>query len=430
MKYTFKGGVHPLTNKVQVENKNIDEFPASKHVYIPLHQNIGQPLEAIVKINDFVKLGEKLGESSSPMSVPVHSSVSGKILKFELLDGIETVTIENDFKDDEFLYTPLVNYKESSREELIKIVRERGIVGLGGAAFPTHIKLNPPPESKITTLIINAAECEPYLNNDNILMKENPRDIIEGAKILQYIVGAEKIIVGIEENKPLAIESIKTAITQETNISIAILKTKYPQGGEKQLIKTITGIELPIGKLPSFVGIVVSNVQTIKAVFDGIIKGKALTKRLITVSGGGVKEPKNLLVRVGTLFSEILDYSGFDPSKTERLVVGGPLMGFAQDSTEHVVVKGTTGLLALTSKELRRTEQENCISCSKCVDVCPMKLMPLIFERNFITNKLEKNIEYNLIDCIECGACTYICPANRPLNEAIRAGKIELRNKK
>jgi len=292
MKYTFKGGVHPLTNKAQVESKNIDEFPASKHVYIPLHQNIGQPLEAIVKINDFVKLGQKLGESSSPMSVPVHSSISGKILKFELLDGIETVTIENDFKDDEFLYTPLVNYKETSREELIKIVRERGIVGLGGAAFPTHIKLNPPPESKITTLIINAAECEPYLNNDNILMKENPRDIIEGAKILQHIVGAEKIIVGIEENKPLAIESIKMAITQEKNISIAILKTKYPQGGEKQLIKAVTGIELPIGKLPSFVGIVVSNVQTIKAVFDGIIKGKALTKRLITISGGGVKDQK------------------------------------------------------------------------------------------------------------------------------------------
>lgn len=430
MKYTFKGGVHPLTNKIQVENKNIDEFPASKHVYIPLHQNIGQPLEPIVKINDFVKLGQKLGESTSPMSVPVHSSVSGKILKFELLDGIETVTIENDFKDDEFLYSPLVNYKETSREELIKIVRERGIVGLGGAAFPTHIKLNPPPESKITTLIINAAECEPYLNNDNILIEKNPRDIIEGAKILQHIVDAEKIIIGIEENKPLAIESINSAISQEKNISIAVLKTKYPQGGEKQLIKAITGIELPTGKLPSFVGIVVSNVQTIKAVFDGVIKGKALTKRLITVSGGGVKDPKNLLVRIGTLFSEILNYSGFDPAKTERLVVGGPLMGLAQDSTEHVVIKGTTGLLALTSKELRRTEQENCISCGKCVDVCPMKLMPLIFERNFVTNKLEKNIEYNLIDCIECGACTYICPANRPLNEAIRAGKIELRIKK
>lgn len=228
MKYTFKGGVHPLTNKIQVENKNIDEFPASKLVYIPLQQNIGQPLDPIIKINDFVKLGQKLGESTSPMSVPVHSSVSGKVLKIELLDGIKTVIIENDYKDEEFVYNSLINYKETNREELIKIVRERGVVGLGGAAFPTHIKLNPPPESKINTIIINAAECEPYLNNDNILMEKNPKDIIEGAKILQYIVDAEKIIIGIEENKPRAIESIKAAISQEKNISIAVLKTKYP----------------------------------------------------------------------------------------------------------------------------------------------------------------------------------------------------------
>ena len=223
---------------------------------------------------------------------------------------------------------------------------------------------------------------------------------------------------------------MKKIISQEKNIEVAILKTKYPQGGEKQLIKAITGIELPAGKLPSFVGIIVSNVQTIKAVYDGIVGGKALTKRLITVSGNGVKEPKNLLVRIGTLFSEILSYSEFEPTKTEKLIVGGPLMGIAKESSGHVVVKGTTGLLALTSKELRRTEQENCISCGKCVDVCPMKLMPLIFERNLITNKLEKNIEYNLGDCIECGACTFICPSNRPLNEAIRIGKVELRNKK
>lgn len=428
MKHTFRGGIHPLVKKTQVESKNIEEFPVGKYVYIPLKQNIGEALNSIVKIDDIVKIGQKLGESTSPMSVPVHASVSGKVIKFGLLSGIKTVVIENNFKDEEFEYKHITNYEEHSKEELINIIRERGVVGLGGATFPTHIKLNPPSEVKIDTLIINAAECEPYLNNDNRLLQEYSHDIIEGIKILLYITGAANAIIGIEENKPLAIKAIKSVIAQEGNISVSILKTKYPQGGEKHLIKAITGKELPMKKLPSFIGITVTNVGTVKAIYDGIVKGEALTKRVITVSGGGVEEPKNLLVRIGTPFAEILKFCEFDPEKTIRLIVGGPLMGFAQESTEHSVIKGTTGLLALTKKEIRREEQENCISCGKCVDVCPMNLMPVIFERNLFTNKLYKNIEYNLSECIECGACTYICPSNRPLNEAIRTGKIDLRN--
>lgn len=424
---TFRGGVHPKGNKEKLENKKIEIFPQGKYVYIPLKQNIGEELKATVKVGDLVKMGQSLGISTSLMSVPVHASISGKVVKIGLLAGVKTIVIENDFRDEKFQYDPIEDYEKHTIAELLNVIRERGVVGLGGATFPTHIKLNPPAETIIDTFILNAAECEPYLNNDNRLMQENSTEIVEGIKIVQYITGAKKAIIGIEENKPKAIEIMKKAIANEKNMSIAVLKTKYPQGGEKQLIKAITGKELPMKKLPSFLGIVVSNVHTIKSIYDGIVKGKPLTERVISVDGGGIKEPKNLLVKIGTSFSEILAYTGFDAKITARLVVGGPMMGFAQDSTEKSVVKGTIGILALTEKELRRETRENCINCGKCVDVCPMNLMPLVFEKNYNTNKLNQNKEYNLSECIECGACTFICPSNRPLNEAIRHGKIKLR---
>lgn len=430
MAYKFKGGVHPLSHKNLVEHKDIEDFPGSHYVYLPLKQHIGEVLESKVGVGDEVRRGQKIGDSTSLMSVPIHSPISGKVIKIGLLEGIKTLVIENNYKNTEELYEPITNYDSFSKEDLIKIVRERGIVGLGGATFPTHIKLTSPEDAGINTIIINASECEPYLNNDNLLIQKFSKELIEGAKILQYITGASKIIIGIENNKPLAIEVLKNSIVGREEFSLEVLKVKYPQGGEKQLIKAVTGKELPLKKLPSFLGLLVSNVQTIISIYNGIIKGQPLINKLITVSGDGVKDPKNLMVDIGTPFHEILQYADFDSQLTKRLVVGGPMMGFSKDSTEHPVTKSTTGLLALTEKELRREYIEPCISCGKCVDVCPMNLVPLFYERNFETNNFDKNIEDSLFACIECGACTYICPSNRPLNEAIRKGKVELQKKK
>lgn len=426
MKYTFRGGVHPLGNKGQVEDKRTERFCVVKEVSVPMKQSIGAELEPVVRVGESVKAGQKLGESSSLMSVPVHSPISGKVKGIKEITGIKSVIIESDGKDEKFYYKPIEDYKSLSKEELLKVIRERGIVGLGGATFPTHIKLNPP--KGIDTLIINGAECEPYLNNDNRLMQENPQDIIEGIKMAMHIVNAERAMIGIEENKPKAIEAMRKCIGKGSGVGVEVLKTKYPQGGEKQLIKALTKRTVPSQKLPSEVGVVVLNVHTVMSLYNGVVKGMPLTERLITVAGKGIANPRNLWVPIGTSFIEVLNYCGYNKSITEKLVLGGPLMGIAQESEDSVVVKGTTGLLALTEGEIRPEKREECISCAKCIDVCPMKLMPVIFERNYNKGKIEKNMEYNVMDCIECGACTFICPANRPLNKAIRLSKEKIRS--
>jgi len=421
----FKGGIHPNDKKLVVADLPIENFSDSKYFYIPLLQNIGLELEPLVEIGSYVKMGQKIGENAKGMSVPIHSPVSGTIVKIGLLNGIKALVIENDFQYEISPVNPIENFKAESKEKLINHIREMGIVGLGGATFPTYIKYNN--STPLQTLIVNACECEPYLNNDNIIMQEQPMDIIKGIEIVLFITGAEKAIIAIENNKPKAVEIIKNNVKNYPNIEVKTLKTIYPQGGEKQLIKTLLNKELPSRTLPSSIGVLVSNIQTIKSVYDAVIKGIPLTERIITVSGNGVKNPKNLKVKIGTPFSDILKFCKFDYNKTKKLITGGPLMGISQNSSEHPVVKGTTGLLALTQDELRRESDEPCISCGKCIDVCPMKLMPLVFERNLFSENLEKNREFNLLDCIDCGCCTYICPANRPLNEAIKQGKNYLR---
>lgn len=421
----FKGGIHPKDKKEGVEHLPIENFPDSKYFYIPLLQNIGSELEPLVEKDSYVKMWQKLGDNSKGMSVPIHSPVSGKVIKIGLLNGVKALIIENDFKYEKVSLNPIENFKTESKEKLINHIREMGIVGLGGATFPTHIKYNS--SIPIETLIINACECEPYLNNDNRIMQENPLEIIKGIEIVLFITGAKKAIITIEDNKPKAIEIMKNNIKDYPEIEIKTLKTIYPQGGEKQLIKTVLGKELPSRTLPSSIGVLVSNVQTVAAVYEAIIKGVPLTERIITVTGKGVETPKNLKVKIGTPFADVLKFCDFNNDKTKKLISGGPLMGASQDSNEHPVVKGTTGLLALTEEELRRETNEPCISCGKCIDVCPMKLMPLMFERNLFSENLEKNREYNLLDCIDCGCCTYICPSNRPLNEAIKEGKNYLR---
>lgn len=432
--FGFSGGVHPPERKELTEEKKIEVLKPPKYLYISLLQHIGAPLDAVVEKGAVVRKGEKIADSKAFLSVPVHSPVSGKVVDIEVLPyavsgKIKTIVIENDEQEREVEYSGNSDYSKLTKEELLSKIREMGVVGQGGAAFPTHVKLNPPADAKIDTLLINGAECEPYLNSDNRVMIEQPKEIIEGIKIMLHILGIRKAIIAIENNKHSAIE-ILTKETAGTDIEIAVLPTKYPQGGEKQLIKAVLNRVVPAKKLPSEVGVVVQNVSTAKAVYDGVVLGIPLIERVVTVSGKGVKNPVNILARIGTQFKEMLEYAGFDEVKTDKIVMGGPMMGIAQYSSSVSMIKGTSGLLALTSEETGNIKRRSCISCGKCIEACPMNLMPLNYALCAKFEKWEEMERYNLMDCIECGSCAYTCPSKRPLTEAIKIGKSKLRSMK
>ena len=429
--FGFRGGVHPPENKIQTEKRSTVVMKAPKMVCISMQQHIGAPLTPLVKIGDKVLRGQKIADSDAFMSSPIHSSVSGTVKKIDdilvpFMGNVKVVFIEN---DEEYTWDTLEKipkWEVASSSDLLKLIREKGIVGIGGAAFPTHIKLNPPSDTKVDTLLLNGAECEPYLNSDNRLMLENPDSIVKGVKIIQKILGVSKAIIGIEENKPEAIEKMKKA-AKNTGIEVVPLHTKYPQGGEKQLIKALTNREVPSGKLPSAVGVVVQNTGTAAAIYEGVVNGVPLIEKIVTVSGKAIKESKNVRVAIGTPFSAILDFCGVERDKIDKLVVGGPMMGIAQFSEETPVVKGTSGVLALTTEETNPYDPRPCISCGKCVTVCPMGLSPLMFAKIATYEQWENLNQYSLMDCIECGSCSYTCPANRPLTESIKIGKSKLR---
>lgn len=429
--FGFRGGVHPPENKIQTENMAVEEVKAPKMLYVALLQHIGAPLDPIVAVGDRVLKGQKIADSQAFMSSPIHSPVSGTVKRIEdhvfpLMGRIKTVIIENDEQETWAELSKIEKWENVDRRTLLTMIREKGIVGIGGASFPTHIKLDPPADAKIDTLLLNGAECEPYLNSDNRLMIENPEKIINGIKIIKKILGVNRAIVGIEENKPEAIASMRKAV-EGTGIEIAPLKTKYPQGGEKQLIKAVLDRQVPSGKLPSAVGVVVQNTGTAAAIYDGIVNGIPLIEKVVTVSGKGIINPKNIKIAIGTPFSYLLDYCGVNREIVDKLVMGGPMMGMAQFSEEAPVIKGTSGLLALTKDETNPYKTRACIGCGKCVEACPMGLEPLMFARLAAFEQWEQLKEYSLMDCIECGSCAYICPANRPLTEAIKIGKSKLR---
>lgn len=429
--FGFRGGVHPPENKIQTENMAVEEVKAPKMLYVALLQHIGAPLDPIIAVGDRVLKGQKIADSQAFMSSPIHSPVSGIVKRIEdhvfpLMGRIKTVIIENDEQETWAELSKIEKWENVDRRTLLTMIREKGIVGIGGASFPTHIKLDPPADAKIDTLLLNGAECEPYLNSDNRLMIENPEKIVNGIKIIKKILGVNRAIVGIEENKPEAIASMRKAV-EGTGIEIAPLKTKYPQGGEKQLIKAVLDRQVPSGKLPSAVGVVVQNTGTAAAIYDGIVNGIPLIEKVVTVSGKGIINPKNVKIAIGTPFSYLLDYCGVNREVVDKLVMGGPMMGMAQFSEEAPVIKGTSGLLALTKEETNPYKTRACIGCGKCVEACPMGLEPLMFARLAAFEQWEQLKEYSLMDCIECGSCAYICPANRPLTEAIKIGKSKLR---
>lgn len=431
--FKFKGGIHPPENKKVTENLEIENFKAPNFVYLPMLQHIGTPCEPVVKIGDRVLKGQIIGEVTGNMSVPIHSPISGvvkniDILPFTLRGKVLTVVIENDFQDEWIQIEGIKNYKEKSKEELINKIRNCGVVGLGGALFPTHIKLNVPQEKKIEYIIINASECEPYLNSDNRLSIEKAKEIVVGIEIAMHILGVNKVFIGIEDNKGEAIKEFENELKNKENIELAILETKYPQGGEKQLIKAILNKQVPFGKLPLDYEVVVLNVTTAYWIYNSVINGYPLIEEIITVTGEAVKKPKNYRVLIGTLFQEILDETETDRIIVDRLISGGPMMGIAQYTENIPVIKGTSGILALTKNETKKYKRNNCISCGKCVEVCPMGLEPLLFARFAQFEKWNEIKEHNLLECIECGSCQYVCPSNRPLVEGIRIGKAKIRS--
>ena len=434
-KLTFRGGIHPNDCKSATNRLPIQLLPPPEELFFPLQQHIGAPLTPLVKVGDTVRMGQKIADSEAFMSVPLHSSVSGTVTDIGLRlypTGLKmpTIVIENDGKDTK---TEPINTKSLDKltpKEIIQIIRDAGIVGMGGAGFPTHVKLSPPPEKKIEYLIVNGAECEPYLTSDHRVMVETPDDVLFGLSAVMKIFSLDIAGIGIEENKPDAIQKITECAKNYSGVKVLTLAKKYPQGAEKQLIKAITGLEVPSGGLPMDVGCVVLNIDTVASIAKAIREGLPLYHRIVTVAGGAVKTPANFLVRIGTPFRYVIDAAGGFRDEPKKVIMGRPMMGIATYSLDVPVVKGTSGILSFTAKETTVNSETSCIRCGKCVRVCPMGLVPAKLNAFAIRKNLEMCEKFNIMDCIECGSCSYTCPAQRHLVQSIRWGKQQVQIKR
>ena len=401
-----------------------------KKVVIPVSQHTGRPAKPVVKVGDEVKTGQLIGESDGFISLPVHSSLSGKVLDIKpwphpLGHPVLSVIVESDGRDEWIRdLTRREDYFRLAPEELREIVKSAGIAGLGGAAFPTHVKLTPPENCEIDTVILNGCECEPYLTCDHRLMIEYPREILEGLKIIMQAVNADRGIIGVEANKTDAISLLEKEIRREPALDLAVLKVKYPQGAEKHLIDAILKRRVPPGKLPLDVGVVVSNIGTAFAIRQAVKRGVPLIERIVTVTGTGIKEPKNLWVRLGTLFADVVYECGGLRGNPEKIVAGGPMMGIAQYTLDVPVIKGTSGIVILSEAE--GLAEGDCIRCAKCIDACPVSLMPTVIAQHVKHKDWSSVGRYSPFDCMECGACAYVCPAKIPLVQYIKWGKEEL----
>ena len=433
MAFSFFGGVHPKENKLYACDVPIREFPEPDVLVVPMSQHIGTPCRPLVKKGDLVKVGQKIGDHVG-LCAPVHAPVSGKVKSVEMKAHTSGTTETSVVIENDHLCTLHEDIKPRTQEEvdalspeaLIEIVREAGIVGMGGAAFPTYVKLTSA-VGKVDTIIVNAGECEPYIVADDRLCREYPKLVISGLKIVMKILGQNSAHIGIEDNKPEAVRALQACLSKEDGISVDVLPAKYPQGAEKQLVYAITGREVPSGGLPTNVGCAVFNVATCKAIHDAVYDGMPLIKRVVTVSGDIVMEPKNLLVPIGTSFNELLEAVGHSENPY-KVISGGPMMGFTQYDLNVPTIKGTNAITILGRKNRYVVDHSACIRCGKCIDVCPMKLMPVLMYKALFSGDIQEMKDTHIMDCIECGSCAYTCPASVPLVMAFRSAKQQIRN--
>lgn len=438
LKTTFRsGGVHPSGRKGKTKNKELKNSFLPGTAIVPLSQHIGAAATCLVEVGDSVKEEMLIGKAAGFISANIHSPVPGtvrEIKKIFLPNGTETQAV---FIEMEGEFKRLGRKKEGkswqdlSSKQILEKIAEKGVVGLGGATFPAHVKYTLPEGAKAEYLIINGAECEPYLTADDHLMKKKAREIIEGIQIIRSVIKPEKCVIGIENNKPEAIAVFKKEINNSLlDIDVVDLQLRYPQGDEKMLIQAITGREVPSGRLPIDIGVVVSNVGTLYSIYEAVVFDKPVIERLVTISGGGVKKPQTLRVRIGTPIKDVIEECGGLNKKTERIIAGGPMMGFSLYDLETPVIKGTSGILALTAGEVKKGQETNCIACGRCVEACPVGLEPTLLYKYIDHQNVDAAKEHGVLDCRECGCCGYVCPARLQLVQGMRLGKRILRNKK
>jgi electron transport complex protein RnfC len=429
---TFKGGVHPAKDgKALSREAAIQDAPLLDKYQVIIPQNIGAPPKPVVKKGDEVKKGQLLAEAGGFVSVPLHSPTSGTIANIVDIPGpmgvlVQAIEITADGKDEWGELMAPIDWKNAEGQVLKDRIRDAGIVGMGGAAFPTHVKLSPPPDKKIDYLILNGAECEPYLTADHRLMLEETEKVLEGAAILGKSLGVENVFIGIEVNKKDAIEALLEK-ADKYNVGIVGLKVQYPQGAEKQLIYAVSGRKVPAGGLPMDAGCVVQNVGTAAAVTDAVKEGKPLIERITTVTGEPVKNPSNWRLRLGTPIIKAIEFAGGVTSEPGKVILGGPMMGFSQKSLDVTVTKNTSGILLLALDDVVQYQSTACIRCGKCLNACAMNLQPGPLSAMIESEKFDLAAKANIMDCIECGSCAYVCPAHRPLVQHFRRAKAELR---
>jgi len=429
----FRHGVHPPEEKELTNQLPIRRMPFADELVFPLRQHAGKPALLCVKVGDHVERGDTLGEADGFMSVPIHASAAGTVVDFDWWphpDGSMAMAVR--LKVDR--YAPQVarprlvpRWEGLTPAEVVQAVQRGGVVGLGGAAFPTHVKLAPPKDSAVHTLIINGAECEPYLTSDHRTMVEYAPRVLFGIRVMMRSLGVRKCVVGIERNKPDAIEAMRAAVPADLAVEILPLTVKYPQGAEKMLIKAVTGVEVPSGKLPVTVGVVVQNVGSVAAIAEVFETGLPLIERIVTVSGHGLRRPANLIVPVGTKLRDLLAFCDGVTADAAEVIIGGPMMGQAQANLDAPVIKGTTGVVVLAKNETREQRSWPCIHCGRCLEACPVFLNPSMLGDLARVGRYEEMSANHLADCMLCGSCAYVCPSNIPLAQLFQASKTALR---